>query len=81
MVSSAPMRENSGGSGGSVSAREELLSPKQAAGRLGRHPQTVYDYLKDGTIRGRQFKKGGNWGIPMSEIDRLNRLKDVDDED
>jgi predicted site-specific integrase-resolvase len=73
------MRENSDGPA-LASTREELLSPKQAAGRLGRHPQTVYGYLNDGTIRGRQFKKGGSWGIPMSEIDRLNRLKGDDDD-
>lgn len=60
---------------------EELLSPKQAAGRLGRHPQTVYNYLKDGTLRGQQIKKKGDWGIPVSEIARVKRLKSGRDAD
>ena len=54
----------------------KLLSVPEAAKKLGRHPEMVRIWLRDGRIRGEKFGKGkgGVWMISEREIARF--LKD-----
>jgi excisionase family DNA binding protein len=52
----------------------QLLSVNEAAARLSMHPETVRDYLRDGSLRG--IKTGRLWKIEESEIAAyVDRLK------
>jgi predicted site-specific integrase-resolvase len=54
------------------------LSPKEVAAQLRMHSQTIYEYLRTGIIKGKQFKKNGKWKIALSEVQRIkNEIGDA----
>ena len=52
-----------------------LYNARQAARVLGVHENTVYMWLKDGTLKSTQRTPGGSHLIPRSEIERLGLVK------
>lgn len=56
-----------------------MVSARQAAGLLGISPREVYEHIKSGRLRAVQVKKGGNFRIPMEEIERFRSSKTLGD--
>lgn len=48
-----------------------LLSVKQAAERLGEHPDTTRARLRAGELKGTRFSKRGPWKVTESAIEHL----------
>lgn len=52
------------------------LNAREAAERLGLHPNTVFDWLRDGRIRGERV--GRAWSIPIAEVERIRAQQIID---
>lgn len=52
----------------------ETLTVVEFAERLGKHPVTVRDWLRQGVIKG--TKLGREWFIPRSELEKIINPKD-----
>lgn len=51
--------------------KKEVYNLKEVCELLGLSPDRIYEYLREGFIRGYQIKEGSKWLIPRVEIDKL----------
>jgi len=56
-------------------SEEQLLTPREAAERIGVSDQTIYNWIADGTVQRYRMKgmKRKRYIIPMGEVERLRR--------
>ncbi len=53
-----------------MNKNREYISPVELADKLGRHPQTVYRWLRQGRVPGAFHDNGYNWRISLFEVER-----------
>lgn len=53
---------------------DKLLTPEEAAEKLGVMPETIREWLRSGKIKGR--KAGRLWRIPEADLERFLEVKD-----
>ena len=54
---------------------EKMYKVREVANLFAVQPDTVRDWLKDGTIKGIKIGKGYYWRIPHSEVERLAMMR------
>lgn len=55
--------------------KREYSTPTEVANKLGRHPETIRQWLREGKISGWQVVPRGSWMISADEVERLrNRI-------
>ena len=54
-----------------MAGNRELLTVEETAQRLGRNPELVRRWLRDGTLRGEKY--GSSWMVRSSELTRFSR--------
>ena len=57
-------------------SEEQLLTPREAAERIGVSDQTIYNWIADGTVqryRMREMKRK-RYTIPIGEVERLRNV-------
>lgn len=55
---------------------EKTITPKEAGRMLNRSNTTIYAYIKRGIIRASRYLPGGNYDIPVSEVERLLKIRE-----
>jgi excisionase family DNA binding protein len=54
---------------------EKMYKPREVAQMFGVVPNTIADWLRDGTLRGIKIGKGHYWRIPESAVKELAEKK------